>query len=177
MSFTKLNHIEVFIVVCIITIVGTYGYYDSKANLYAHRIRGYSSIHETCMKNIKILQSAIEMYDIDNSNMITTYNEDIANILIEKKYLKDFRLPRKECKYLNCGDLTQDGFLYCEFHGDMENKLEIWNSKKADMETSKNNSDNPLLCFLIIFISVYPITYLFAYISNIAEDFIKSIFS
>ena len=78
---------------------------------------GRNDPQKACYSNIRIIQGAIEMYNMDNSSMMCDI--DIER-LIQGKYLKEPRqLPKKECKYLANGNLSEEGQVYCQHHGGM----------------------------------------------------------
>ena len=69
----------------------------------------------TCYSNLRVIQGAVEMYNMDIKTMMTDL--DIER-LIEGKYLKEKpRSPRPECRYFSDGDLTDTGEICCEIHG------------------------------------------------------------
>lgn len=73
---------------------------------------------KTCFANIRILQGAIEMYNMDHATMMTT-NFDM-NALVKSNYIKSpIKGPEEKCEYLVEGDLTSDGYIYCANHGDV----------------------------------------------------------
>ena len=68
-----------------------------------------------CYSNIRVLQGAVEMYNMDNEEMMTELN---ANILVDSKYLKSIpKGTEPECKYFTKGNLTEDGEICCKLHG------------------------------------------------------------
>ena len=53
-------------------------------------------------------------------------------ILLSKKYISDIiedRKPDKRCKYLSEGDLSTEGYIYCEYHGDLSQQHRKWLKK------------------------------------------------
>lgn len=74
-----------------------------------------------CDSDQRIIIGAIEMYNMDNNEWIKHCDDKVIEELINKKYLRsNFNDPYSrysKCKYHNKGDLTNDGVLYCEFHG------------------------------------------------------------
>ena len=97
---------------------------------------------KTCYSNIRVLQGAVEMYnmDSDDDNQMKELDMDL---LLDKKYIKNKPLPPKpECKYSSYGDLLGNGYIYCDSHGgvsddppkikkkmnQIELKKDIWNS-------------------------------------------------
>ena len=74
----------------------------------------YSTRTKTCWSNIRVIQGAVEMYNMDVATMAKTL--DIPE-LIKGKYLRsEPLLPEKDCYYDSYGDLSQDGFVYCTRH-------------------------------------------------------------
>ncbi len=83
-----------------------------------------------CKGNIRLLKEAVEMYLMDHPE--TTLNID-QNLLVEGKYIrenlgKNYNPP---CNYKNLGNLSKDGVIYCELHGDI-NGIKI--DPKDDMK-------------------------------------------
>ena len=69
----------------------------------------------TCYSNLRVIQGAVEMYNMDIKTMMSDL--DIERLL-EGKYLKEKpRSPRPECRYFSDGDLTDTGEICCEIHG------------------------------------------------------------
>lgn len=69
---------------------------------------------KSCWSNCRILQGAVEMYNMDNKDMMEKLN---IPLLIERNYLK--QLPQgteKKCYYTSHGDLSTDGYIYCIYH-------------------------------------------------------------
>ena len=71
------------------------------------------------------------------------------NLLYEGKYLKgDLYLPTPRCKYNSKGTLIEngDGFIYCEYHGDLEKRIpdkideNLENELRAKARTKKSIS-------------------------------------
>lgn len=76
-----------------------------------------------CFSNIRVILGAVEMYNLDHSEMMQSLDLDK---LYKNGYLKSEIIPStKKCKYLSEGDLTGDGYVYCEEHGDVEQKYKI----------------------------------------------------
>lgn len=74
----------------------------------------YSARTKACWSNIRVIQGAVEMYNMDVASMATTL--DIPE-LIKGKYLKSEPIrPEKDCYYDSFGDLSKDGFVYCTRH-------------------------------------------------------------
>ncbi len=80
-----------------------------------------SSRKKACYSNIRILQGAVEMYNMDNSIMMKDLD---MNKLLENKYINNrIELPETSCSYIG-KELTGDGTIYCELHGDLVGKIE-----------------------------------------------------
>jgi len=70
---------------------------------------------KACFANIRVILGAIEMYNMDHSEMLTYV--DIPR-LVSGSYLKSgIQLPTPNCSYSHRGDLTEDGVVCCSFHG------------------------------------------------------------
>lgn len=88
---------------------------------------------KTCFNNIRVISEAIDMYNIDKDQKMTSL--DFPSLL-EGKYLKELpRKPRNECEYYSEGDLTQNGYIGCKKHGSIE--ASIINENKEIEEKKK----------------------------------------
>ena len=81
-------------------------------NLWARRV---SVRDKACFSNQRVIQGAVEMYNMDSE--VKMDNLDI-NLLIKGKYLMQPTKPESSCEYSNIGDLSDDGFVFCKYHGD-----------------------------------------------------------
>ncbi len=79
--------------------------------------------HKACYANIRVIQGAVEMYNMDNEQMMS--NLDL-NKLVQGKYLKSHvSLPEQGCRYENRGNLAAGGYVYCRLHGAIETDEEL----------------------------------------------------
>ena len=79
----------------------------------------YNTRQKACFSNIRILQGAVEMYNMDSKEMMSLLDEEI---LIKGNYLKGpTSHPTVECQYVG-KNLDVDGMVYCTYHGDVEGK-------------------------------------------------------
>lgn len=84
------------------------------SNLWASR----SSRHIACLSNQRVIQDAVELYNMDYDNMM--HNLDMK-ILVEGEYLKsEPSKPESSCEYKSMGDLADSGIIFCKYHGDVE---------------------------------------------------------
>ena len=96
------------------------------------------SRQKACFSNIRVLIGAVDMYNMDHKIMMTKLD---LNALIQEKYLKGtFSGPEKECEYLTEGDLTNNGYIYCKIHGDIEGLKEKEIHAKKEEEQKRNSS-------------------------------------
>lgn len=96
-----------------------------------------------CFKNIRVIIGAIEMYNMDvpTQEMVKSFDNVVKEMMINKKYLSpSMSLPTERCEYASKGDLSNDGILYCKFHGDLDNKLNLWNRTKAREDSRKHTN-------------------------------------
>ncbi len=78
-----------------------------------------SARDKICYSNIRVLQGAVEMYNMDSKTMMTTLDQAT---LREGHYIKDkdnLVCPETHKEYLG-DDLTGNGYIYCDYHGDLE---------------------------------------------------------
>ena len=70
---------------------------------------------KSCFSNQRVIMGAIEMYNMDNKQMMTSID---FSRLLEGKYLKEIpQKPTNECDYFSEGDLSEDGYISCKKHG------------------------------------------------------------
>ena len=84
---------------------------------------------KNCFSNIRVLMSAIEMYNMDHNESMHELTETSIDELIRDKYLiKTYFSKDEECEYKSKGELDPDnkdaGFIYCTYHGDIDGYLE-----------------------------------------------------
>ncbi len=88
------------------------------------RSRGRSR-QRACFSNQRVLQGAIEMYNMDNNVMLETALPggdfgDIETLLVREKYLKDYlEPPEEDCSY-GFINITKDGSVFCKYHGTID---------------------------------------------------------
>ena len=82
-----------------------------------------SARNKTCYSNIRILQGAVEMYNMDSKTMMTTLDQ---SILIKEGYLKsqkDIKCPEYSIEATYSGEhLMDDGEIICSYHGGLITK-------------------------------------------------------
>ena len=77
-----------------------------------------------CFSNLRLIIGAVEMYNLDGNEMIKTFDADAVLYLLNKNYLKkEPERPTNHCDYLSEGDLTDKGFIYCEYHGSLDGRI------------------------------------------------------
>jgi competence protein ComGC len=73
---------------------------------------------KACYANMRVIQGAVEMYNMDQKVMMKTLNIDQ---LVKGGYLKSYpSKPERGCHYLNSGNLDNGGYIYCQLHGSVE---------------------------------------------------------
>ncbi len=83
-----------------------------------------SARQKACYSNMRVIQGAVEMYNMDVSTMMETLNQ---GTLRNGKYIKataDLICPEtsRNGKYGNTGKLTDDGEITCSYHGGLIQK-------------------------------------------------------
>ena len=149
--------IELIIVIAIIAVLAAM----SQQNI-PHGGRGRASARrKACFSNQRVLQGAIEMYNMDSSIMIHTAlpNGDFGDceeLLIREKYLKDYLVPPEEdCAYGIIGLEKPFSYAY------LENKKRIQREKEYQKMldiTIRIISSPPFILFAVIFIVSYALT-------------------
>jgi competence protein ComGC len=84
---------------------------------------------KACYSNIRVIQGAVEMYNMDVKNeedLILTLNDsETQNPTILKGYLKPVRHYEPMCRYKSKDLDKENGGIYCEYHGDIDGSLGI----------------------------------------------------
>lgn len=79
-----------------------------------------SAREKACYSNIRVILGAVEMYNMDNTAMMDSL---AVNSLVSGHYLKsEPSKPEKDCTYLG-NNLSGDGYVYCNIHGDPEGRV------------------------------------------------------
>ena len=87
-------------------------------------------VHDkSCLSNVRIIQGAIEMYNMDNSTMIERIEDNTFSLLVNGGYLK--RIPKgleKSCEYKSMGNMAENGngIVFCTYHGDREHLVSCY---------------------------------------------------
>ena len=85
----------------------------------------FSARERNCVSNMRVIQGAIEMYnmDVDEKNMLHELDDKVQELLVKGNYLRSIQeCPERSYKpkYLSKGDILEGGFIYCDYHGTME---------------------------------------------------------
>lgn len=97
------------------------------------------SRHKACFANQRVIAGAVEMYNMDHDQPMTSLNLDL---LVKKGYLKARpTLPEPGCHYMGSGNLSQTGQIYCRLHGNVDGSVpEAPTARMADMAMEKKMS-------------------------------------
>lgn len=85
--------------------------------LFAHRP---DARLKNCTSNIRVINGAIEMYNMDNKEPITKLDDNGLKLLKKEGYLREITKPESKCEYKSVGNLSDRGIIYCVYHGDIE---------------------------------------------------------
>lgn len=127
-----------------------------------------SARRKTCFSNMRVLQGAVEMYNMDSYKMMKTLDTDL---LVKSKYLKEKPVfPEPDCLYLTEGDLTENGKIYCKHHGVVLNSEE--ERKLSQKEKSEELKGQLMKYFLLLTICLTPSSiYIYCSIINNSESY------
>ena len=78
--------------------------------------------YRSCLSNIRVIQGAVEMYNMDHQTPMEDIYEDSIKTLVKEKYLKSpLQGPETSCKYtVNKKLFSENGVVYCEYHGGVD---------------------------------------------------------
>lgn len=84
---------------------------------------------KSCMANTRVLMGAIEMYNMDNNEMMHEFDTAAMQKLVDGKYLKYLvKCPSDPPgDYRVIGDLAHDGEIACSVHGTPDNPMNLDN--------------------------------------------------
>ena len=103
-----------------IYLTGVIGFTLLGPDPYYRKCTRGSARDKACYSNIRVIQGAVEMYNMDHPTMMTTLDQ---NILISGKYIKSnspLQCPETSKNGTYYGDdLTGEGYIYCDYHGDL----------------------------------------------------------
>ena len=105
---------------------------------------------KACLSNIRVIQDAVEMYNLDARTMMEELNPKMMDILVKEKYLKAYPTPPEpsKCEYKSIGNLTDNGIIFCKYHGDVEHLVysEYYDYEKYE-KFSQTASDEMIKSF------------------------------
>ena len=143
----KKSFITVLIETIIMDIIISILFFMSDAPSSFFKTRKYSTRIKACYSNLRVIQGAIEMYNMDNSIFITEYNKESEKKLLEGKYLKEKPVkPETSCSYTSKDDLSKDGVLFCEYHGSLFSDI---TPSRSYEEYKKESQRNLYLAYLV----------------------------
>ena len=105
-----------------------------------------SGRQKACYSNIRVLQGAVEMYNMDVEPMMTSLNQ---GVLREGRYLKadsDLKCPETSKGATYSGDdLTEKGEIICSYHGGLIAEGPFDDENKPNLKNSINDYLNECL--------------------------------
>ena len=112
-SFKKalIGAFEIYAIILLLVSLVYLGIPDSKKGSYDDGRK------KACFSNVRVLENAVEMYNMDKKDQISEFNDDVVEILINEKYLKAKpNPPITKCEYKG-NNLNKGGVVYCKYHG------------------------------------------------------------
>ena len=103
------NFIIVYLCINFILAGSNFGYVCIKLSRTSAR-------QKACFSNIRLLQGAVEMYNMDHETMMKSLDIDT---LVKEHYLKESVMkPEPNCDYYSDGDLSKSGKVTCKLHSE-----------------------------------------------------------
>ena len=138
-----MNNKKITVIICLLF----FAFISNSA--FARRV---SARDKACFSNIRVIQGAVEMYNMDKNEYMKTLDIDL---LVESKYLEGKPYPPEvDCQYLSEGNLAEDGKIYCKHHGIILNSEE--ERKISEKEKSDEIKDSLKRKFLFLTICFIP---------------------
>ena len=143
-----------------------------------HRHKSTDYYQKECFSNQRYLQSAIEMYNMDNTDLLDTAFpgqefEKYHKLLVEKKYLKNYLTSKGNICSYGFVDMTSSGGVFCKTHGTtasninedpiypkvdslsekpyFEKYINLQNAMREESKILKNKSTNHFDIFQLLF--------------------------
>ncbi|HNV70751.1 MAG TPA: hypothetical protein PKO06_13705, partial [Candidatus Ozemobacteraceae bacterium] len=102
---------------------------------------------KACQANMKVLASAIEMYNMDHKDLLREITPKTIAVLEQEKYLRaPFRSPSPNCRYSNTDKHGYYIRVTCSVHGDLEQTWE--EHRRREDEQRKSLDTKPGLVVL-----------------------------
>lgn len=99
------------------------------------------SREKACYANMRVLLGAVEMYNMDNNELLDVVTENEIPLLVERKYLKSEPVrPEAGCAYGTVGDLSSQGTLVCALHGTVESSEDLQGGQPAEAAPQQNQA-------------------------------------
>ena len=106
-----MKNINIAIIICLLFTLFICNY------LFAEKDK---SILKSCFSNISEIKKAVDRYNKENNEKITEFHDySTLLFLIKGKYLKEIVKPALGCYYSSIGDLSDNGIIFCNNHGDI----------------------------------------------------------
>ena len=126
---------------------------------YYRRFEHHSSPEKSCFNRQRQLIGAVEMYNMDHKEMMTTLD---VEELIREGYLKSkIEDSIKDCIYCSDGDLTDSGIIYCKYHGEPTQEKHKPSPEYYNKQQRKNfkRTFSVLAQYAVVFLIVGTITW------------------
>ena len=127
------------------------------------KIHRFEPRYKSCLSNIRVLQGAVEMYNMDHSTKMDDIDEDSVKLLVKEKYLKTVpEGTEPNCRYTVSNKLSENGVIYCKYHGGVDKErfppdpelIKSIENKKKWLQEMKQKESAGFFIFIVFWIFV-----------------------
>lgn len=97
---------------------------------------------KSCNSNLRVIQGAVEMYNMDINPGLDHIDAESLEVLNKYGYLKKVGKPEISCEYKSIGNISENGIVFCTYHGDIDHIVDCKYFKDYSNENYEKFSQN-----------------------------------